>query len=77
MDAMELRFLFKDPGSVSGNCPAVYDAPRDGQAGLVIHGKDLHPADLAQLGNRAPDEGATWIPEALGRRIAAYYNAQG
>jgi hypothetical protein len=69
-----MEFLFKDPGSISGNCPAAYRADRNGRPGLVIQGKDLSPGQLTQLLDRAADEVGTWIPDDLGRLIARYYD---
>lgn len=77
MDAMNLHFLFKDPQSISGNCPAAYAAERNGRAGLAIQGPELGAGELAQLLDRATDEGGVWIPDSLGRRIAQHYRDQG
>ena len=76
-DPMQLHYLFKDPGSLSDNCLAAYDAQRDGVPGLVVQGKGLRSAERAQLVNRAPDEDGVWISDVMGRRIAQYYNDQG
>jgi hypothetical protein len=79
MDAMDenLEFLFKDPNSISGNCPAAYRTTHDGRPGLAIQVKDLSSGQLARLCDRADDEGGVWIPDSLGRRIAQYYRDQG
>ena len=73
---MKLRFLFKDPNSISDNCPAVYETSRAGEAGLAIQGKYLGAEGEAQLLNRASDEGGLFISHDLGKMIAEYYNSR-
>ena len=72
-----LEFLFKDPNSISGNCPAAYRAARNGRPGLAIQGSELSPDQLSQLRDRASDEGGVWIPDDLGRLIAKHYRDLG
>ena len=42
---MKIRFMWKDSGSNTGNCPAMYEAP----GGYVVQGKLLDAETRAQL----------------------------
>jgi hypothetical protein len=73
----DLEFLFKDPGSITGNCPAAYRLTRNGRPGLAIQGPGLAPSQIAKLRDRAADETGVWIPDDLARLIADLYRDQG
>ncbi|WP_298800394.1 hypothetical protein [uncultured Pseudonocardia sp.] len=71
------EFLFKDPSSITGNCPASYRMSRNGRSGMLVQGPQVSPELLAQLRDRGADETGVWIPDDLGRLIAKYYTDQG
>ena len=62
---MKIKFLWKDSGSNTGNCPAMYEAP----GGYVIQGKLLDDATRAQLRDLGGDETAVFVPANVIDRI--------
>jgi hypothetical protein len=46
------------------SCPSRFKV-LDGKGGYVIVGKQLGPADLAQLGEISGDESAVWVPDPV------------
>lgn len=68
---MKLTFLWKDPGSGTGGCPALYDSDA---GGYVVQGVRLDAETRAQLRQLADDEDAVFVPAAvldLLREVAA------
>lgn len=55
---MKLRYMWKDTGSVGGDCPAIYET--DG--GYVVQGVKLDDATRAQLRQLADSEDAVFVP---------------
>jgi len=55
---MKIMFMWKDTGSNTGNCPAIYEAP----GGYVVQGKLQDAETMAQLRNLGDDEGGLFIP---------------
>lgn len=64
---MRLRFLWKDSGSDTGQCPALYEV----EGGYVVQGKTLDAADTAQLRDLADDETAVFVPANVLDRLPA------
>lgn len=58
---MHLTFMWKDPGSMSGDCPALYET----EGGYVVQGKMLDHDARAQLRQLAEDEDAVFVPAAV------------
>lgn len=58
---MKLRFLWKDPASETGDCPALYAT--DG--GYVVQGVRLDEETRAQLRNLADTEDAVFVPATV------------
>lgn len=54
----ELRFLWKDTGSIGGSCPALYET----QGGYVVQGVRLTDDERAQLRELADNEDAIYVP---------------
>lgn len=61
----ELDYLWKDPASGGGGCPALYKAP----GGYVVQGKALSEDTLARLRQLAGDEDAVFVPAAVLDRL--------
>ncbi|MGX7669887.1 lipid A biosynthesis lauroyl acyltransferase [Plantactinospora sp. DSM 117369] len=61
----ELEFMWKDPGSGGGGCPALYRT--DG--GYVVQGIKLDDATRAQLRNLAENEDGVFVPAAVLDRL--------
>jgi hypothetical protein len=61
------EFLFKDPGSNVGDCPAFYRTTVAG--GYIVQGKALDDGTRALLRNLAHDEDAVFVPAALVDRL--------
>ena len=55
---MKIRFMWKDEGSNTGNCPALYEAP----GGYVLQGKTISAGTRAQLRDLGADEDAVFVP---------------
>ena len=53
-----LKFLWKDLGSQTDNCPALYSA----EGGYVVQGVRLSDDERAQLRNLADNEDAIFVP---------------
>ena len=62
---MKIKYLWKDSGSNTGNCPAMYEAP----GGYVIQGKLLDTETRAQLRDLGGDETAVFVPANVIDRI--------
>ena len=62
---MKIKFMWKDSGSNTGNCPAMYEAP----GGYVIQGKLLDAETRAQLRDLGGDETAVFVPANVIDRI--------
>ena len=60
-----VRFMWKARESITGNCPALYEA--DG--GYVVQGKILGPGTTASLRDLGTDETAVWVPANVIDRI--------
>ena len=58
---MEIEFMWKTSGSVTGNCPAMYKVT-DATGGYVIQGKKLSDEDRAKLRDLGADEDGVWVP---------------
>jgi hypothetical protein len=58
---MKLTFLWKDPTSHQGSCPALYRTER----GYVVQGVKLDDATRAQLRDLADDEDGVFVPAAI------------
>jgi hypothetical protein len=69
MNIEQLEFLWKDPTSHTGSCPALYGAPGDG--GYVVQGKKLDAATRTRLRDIAADEDAVFVPAAVLDRLRA------
>lgn len=63
---MNLEFMYKDPSSGNGDCPAVY---KTDDGGRVFQGKKLTDEERAQLRNVAGDEDAVYLPPSLVAKI--------
>lgn len=61
----DLEFLWKDPNSGGGDCPALYRT--DG--GYVVQGTKLDTATRTQLRQLADDEDAVFVPAAVLDRL--------
>lgn len=62
---MKLEYLWKDPNSQNGACPALYRA--DG--GYVVQGVVLDDETRAQLRDVAANEDAVFLPAAVLDRL--------
>ena len=62
---MRLTFMWKDPGSHGGACPALYEA----EDGYVVQGVKLDAATRAQLRDLAVDEDAVFVPAPVLDRL--------
>lgn len=62
---MKIRFMWKDTGSNTGNCPALYEAP----GGYVVQGVALDEATRAQLRDLGESETAVFVPANVIDRI--------
>lgn len=62
---MNIKFLWKDTGSLNGGCPALYAT--DG--GYVVQGVTLDPETRAQLRDLADNEDAIFVPANVIDRI--------
>lgn len=62
---MKIRFMWKDSGSNTGNCPAMYEAP----GGYVVQGKLLDAETRAQLRDLGGGETAVFVPANVIDRI--------
>jgi len=56
--AMHLTFLWKDPNSHTGSCPALYEV----EGGYVVQGVKLDDDTRAQLRDLADDEDGVFVP---------------
>lgn len=63
---MQIEFLWKDVSSVTGDCPAIYDAP----GGYVVQGVRLDDETRAQLQDLGADEDAIFVPANVLDRLA-------
>jgi hypothetical protein len=74
---MRLRKLAKDPGSGTGDCPAVYIAADDPTV-MVVQGKYLDAETAAQLHDPLSDETAVRIStETVLRAVETYLAERG
>ncbi len=71
---MELKMLFKDPGSGASGCPSIYVAEN---GDLVVQGLELDASTSGNLVNVLPGEGAVSISAELFLGAAEAYRAQG
>lgn len=62
----ELIFMWKDSGSATGSCPALYRT--DG--GYVVQGRRLSPEERAQLRDLADGEEGVFVPANVLVRLA-------
>jgi len=62
---MKIKFMWKDSGSNTGNCPAMYEAP----GGYVIQGKMLDDETRTQLRDLGGGETAVFVPANVIDRI--------
>lgn len=60
-ETVELRFMWKDPGSGEVGCPALYEAP----GGYVVQGVRLDDDTRAQLRQLRDDEDGVFVPTAV------------
>ena len=58
---MNLTFLWKDPASHTGSCPALYRA----EGGYVVQGIKLDDDTRAQLRDLADSEDGVFVPAAV------------
>jgi hypothetical protein len=63
---MKIEFMWKDAGSNTGNCPAIYKA----EGGYVVQGRLLDAATTAQLRDLGDGEGGLFIPANVLDRLA-------
>jgi hypothetical protein len=61
----DLEFMWKDPNSGGGDCPALYRA----EGGYVVQGVKLDDETRAQLRQLADDEDAVFVPAAVLDRL--------
>ena len=62
---MKIKFMWKDAGSNTGNCPAIYEAP----GGYVVQGVTTDAETRAQLRDLGGDEDAVFVPANVIDRI--------
>lgn len=62
---MKITFMWKDAGSYTGNCPALYEAP----GGYVVQGNAIDAQTRAQLRDLGTDEDAIFVPANVIDRI--------
>jgi hypothetical protein len=55
---VKIKFMWKDEGSNTGNCPAIYEAP----GGYVVQGVALDDETRAQLRDLGDSETAVFVP---------------
>jgi len=65
ISAMRLTFMWKDPASQQGSCPALYEA----ENGYVVQGTKLDAATRAQLRDMAADEDGVFVPAPILDRL--------
>lgn len=58
---MELEFMWKDPDSNTGNCPALYRT----EGGYVVQGIKIDDETRAQLRDSADHEDGVFVPAAV------------
>ena len=58
---MKLTFLWKDPASHTGSCPALYET----ELGYVVQGIKLDDDTRAQLRDLANNEDGVFVPAAV------------
>jgi len=61
----ELKFLWKDSGSIGGSCPALYETA----GGYVVQGVKLTEDERAQLRDLADGEDGVFVPANVLERL--------
>jgi hypothetical protein len=61
---MDVRFVRKDPDSVTENCPALYDVT-SGEGGHLVQGRLVDPREVSGVRDLAPGEVLMWVPDGV------------
>jgi len=61
----KLTFMWKDPNSGAGDCPALYET----EGGYVVQGIKLDDETRAQLRQLGDDEDGVFVPSAVLDRL--------